>query len=110
MDMVEKLKALGEPNRYRVAMMLLLRPLCVCEILEVLQIAGPTLSSHLKILKTASLVDSRKDGKWVEYFLPEENRDFLLDLHRRSAESQVKKDWDILQTLTREICTIKKGP
>ena len=67
--LVTQLKALGEENRFRTVLMLLERPLCVCEILEVLNIAGGTLSGHLKILTASGLIKGRKNGKWVEYNL-----------------------------------------
>jgi ArsR family transcriptional regulator len=34
-----------------------------------LNIAQPTVSKHLKILEEAGLVDSTKDGLWVNYYL-----------------------------------------
>ncbi|MBF9017353.1 MULTISPECIES: metalloregulator ArsR/SmtB family transcription factor [unclassified Oceanispirochaeta] len=68
-DLVNKLKALSDGNRFRICMMLLEKPLCVCELLSVLDIAGGTLSNHLKILKNAELIDQRKDGKWIEYYI-----------------------------------------
>ena len=58
-DIVELMKVLGEENRFRISMMLLVRPLCVCELLEVLSIAGGTLSNHLKILRNSGLVEQK---------------------------------------------------
>jgi ArsR family transcriptional regulator len=43
--------------------------MCVCELRGALKIAQPTVSKHLKILEEAGLVDFRKDGLWVNYFL-----------------------------------------
>lgn len=68
-DLVNRLKALGEKNRFRICMMLIENPLCVCQLLSVLDIAGGTLSNHLKVLKNAGLIDQRKDGKWIEYYI-----------------------------------------
>ena len=106
---VEKLKALGEENRYRIALMLLERPLCVCEILEVLDIAGGTLSGHLKVLVASGLVSGKKNGKWVEYFLagPEASalvsrtKDFLSD------PQAYEKDLVIIRTLDKYSCSLK---
>ena len=49
--------------------MLEIRPLCVCEIAEVLQLANSTVSKHLSILRDADLILDEKDGKWVNYRL-----------------------------------------
>jgi ArsR family transcriptional regulator len=43
--------------------------MCVCELQAVLNLAQPTVSKHLKILEEAGLVDFKKDGLWVNYFL-----------------------------------------
>ncbi|MCD8491058.1 MAG: ArsR family transcriptional regulator [Geovibrio sp.] len=45
---IEVFKALEDENRVRIAMMLRERPMCVCEIDSVLDIALSTVSSHLK--------------------------------------------------------------
>lgn len=40
---------------------------CVCRILMVIDISPPALSHHLKILRRAGLVESRKQGIWTYY-------------------------------------------
>jgi len=42
---------------------------CVCELTEILDVAQSTVSKHLGILKNAGIVDSRKEGLNVRYFL-----------------------------------------
>jgi ArsR family transcriptional regulator, arsenate/arsenite/antimonite-responsive transcriptional repressor len=62
-------KALSDTNRLRILKMLEIRPLCVCEIREVLQLATSTVSKHLSILRDADLIVDDKQGKWVNYSL-----------------------------------------
>ncbi|UCD39098.1 MAG: winged helix-turn-helix transcriptional regulator [Fidelibacterota bacterium] len=64
-------QALAEPNRIRILKMLEIRPLCVCEITAVLQLAASTVSKHLSILREAGFIVDHKDGKWVNYQLNE---------------------------------------
>jgi len=45
------------------------RNLCVCQIRAILDIAQPTVSSHLKVLEDAGLVSYQKDGSWANYRL-----------------------------------------
>lgn len=106
-DLVSRFKALGETNRFRICMMLLEKPLCVCELLSVLEIAGGTLSNHLKILKNAGLIDQRKDGKWVEYFIADEKAmKFLRDAASFAEDDeQLIADRKIIKVSTRESCT-----
>ena len=68
-DLVRAYKALAEPNRLRILKMLEIRPLCVCEITEVLQLATSTVSKHLSILRDAGFISDQKEGKWVDYYL-----------------------------------------
>jgi len=68
-DFIKVMKALSDPNRVKVIKMLQQREMCVCEMQEALGIAQPTVSKHLKILEDAGLVQSRKEGLWVNYRL-----------------------------------------
>jgi len=60
-------KALSDRNRIRILKMLQKKPLCVCEIREVLKLAVSTVSKHLSILRDAGLVTDWKEGKWINY-------------------------------------------
>ena len=62
-------KTLSDPNRLRILKMLQVKPLCVCEITDVLQLATSTVSKHLSILKETGFIIEEKDGKWVNYML-----------------------------------------
>lgn len=68
-DVLKLFKALSDGQRLRILKMLEVRPLCVCEITEVLQLATSTVSKHLSILRDADLIRDEKDGKWVNYSL-----------------------------------------
>ncbi len=63
-------KALADPQRVRILMLLAPGELCVCQIVEVLGLAPSTVSKHLFILAAADLVMSRKDGRWAYYRRP----------------------------------------
>ena len=85
---IETTKALADPNRVRTLMALRERELCVCRIIELLQLAPSTVSKHLTILKRAGLIESRKEGRWMHYRLSSDNR----------ASTQTTLAW-IFQTL-----------
>jgi len=68
-DFIRVMKALSDPNRVKILKMLQERALCVCEMRAALGVAQPTVSKHLKILETAGLVKSFKEGLWVNYYL-----------------------------------------
>ena len=67
---LEILKALSDLNRLRiVAALSRYDELCACQITELLQVAGATVSRHLSVLQRSGLLDSRKEGRWVHYRL-----------------------------------------
>ena len=68
-ELVRIFKALSDTNRLRILKMLEVRPLCVCEITAVLNLATSTVSKHLAILQASDLIIDEKDGKWVNYRL-----------------------------------------
>ena len=63
-------RALSDASRVRMLCALRGGELCVCQLIELLQLAPSTVSRHLSILSQAELVESRKDGRWVHYHLP----------------------------------------
>jgi ArsR family transcriptional regulator len=66
---VKVMKALSDPNRVKIIKLLQQKLMCVCELQAALNLAQPTVSKHLKILEEAGLVDYKKEGLWVNYFL-----------------------------------------
>lgn len=60
-------KALADENRVRILRLLMLREMCVCEIMVALNLTQPTASHHLGILEKEGIIKRRKEGKWVFY-------------------------------------------
>ncbi len=74
-------KALSDESRLRAFIALRHHELCVCQIIELLQLAPSTVSKHMSILKQAGLVESRKKGRWIHYHIAKnmfDERDFLI--------------------------------
>ena len=67
------MKALSDPNRVKIIKLLQQKVMCVCELQGALDIAQPSVSKHLKILEEAGLVEYRKEGLWVNYYLTDGN-------------------------------------
>jgi ArsR family transcriptional regulator len=69
-DFMNIAKALSDENRVRILMALNGREeLCVCQLIDMLQLAPSTVSKHLFILRNARLVIGRKEGRWMYYRL-----------------------------------------
>jgi ArsR family transcriptional regulator, arsenate/arsenite/antimonite-responsive transcriptional repressor len=73
-ETVALLKALADPTR--LSMVATLRrqagPVCVCDLVAAFDLAQPTISHHMGVLKRAGLVESEKKGIWIYYRLRED--------------------------------------
>jgi DNA-binding transcriptional ArsR family regulator len=71
-------KALGDPTRLTLAAALAEGgELCVCDLAWVVERAENLVSHHLRLLRSAALVTSRRDGKMVIYSLTDRGRELL---------------------------------
>lgn len=64
-------KACADATRLRILFLLVERELCVCELVEVLEMPQGKISRHLAVLKNADLVRDRREGLWIYYSLKE---------------------------------------
>src|SRR2546429_9259347 len=60
-------KTLADPTRLRLLNLLACGETCVCELTDTLRVVQPKISRHLRHLKRAGLVETRRNGKWVHY-------------------------------------------
>ena len=112
-QVTDTFKALSDPNRVRILKMLQVRPLCVCEITELLGLATSTVSKHLSILRNVGFIVDEKEGRWVNYSLDESGRNpyalrLLSQLKEWLLEDEtIRSDIEALQTTDRyTICNI----
>ncbi len=68
---IRQYRALSDETRMRIMFLLnhAQKFLCVCEIMDSLNISQYNASRHLNILKTSGLIKGRKKGTWVFYSL-----------------------------------------
>jgi len=62
-------RAFADRTRLRILHMLRGGELCVCHIVEVLEVPQPKASRHLAYLRKAGLVLARREGRWSYYRL-----------------------------------------
>ena len=65
----EVLRVVSEATRWRILELLADEELCVCHLVEELEVAQPLVSHHLRILRDAGLVTSSKYRYWTYYRL-----------------------------------------
>jgi DNA-binding transcriptional ArsR family regulator len=71
-DTVEFAKALSDDTRQKIMMLCCCQELSVNDIVAASDVAQPTVSHHLKILRNAGLVSTKRHGKQVLYTLNQE--------------------------------------
>ncbi|GLZ49633.1 transcriptional regulator [Actinomycetospora sp. NBRC 106375] len=63
-------KAMGDPVRLRLLSLIASHvggEACVCDLTDVFDLSGPTISHHLKVLREAGLITGERRGTWVYY-------------------------------------------
>jgi ArsR family transcriptional regulator len=71
-ELAAMFKALGDPVRLRLLSLIASHPggqACVCEISSSFDVSQPTISHHLKLLRSAGLLDCERRGTWVYYWV-----------------------------------------
>jgi ArsR family transcriptional regulator len=63
------LKALAEPLRWRIIELLAREELCVCHLVEELDVPQPLVSHHLRVLRDLGLVSTERFRYWTYYRL-----------------------------------------
>lgn len=67
-DLIKVFEALGDETRVRILKILMERKsLCVCEIMQALDISQTRASRNLGILEEAGFATSKRKGVWVHY-------------------------------------------
>ena len=94
-------KALADENRVRALMMLQNGEMCVCRIIEMLDLAPSTVSKHMSILKQAELVETRRDGRWTYYRLADADSTHAAAEIIRWLAGNLEKDPVVLKDKTR---------
>ena len=95
-EYIKVMKALADGNRTKIIKMLAEKEMCVCEMQAALKMAQPSVSKHLKILEEAGLVESRKEGMWVNYRLPN-NPDNTYAAHMLAVLKEWINDDDVIR-------------
>ncbi len=77
--LVTVFKALADATRLEILRLVGAQagPVCVCDIVDRFDLAQPTISHHLKVLREAGLLRTSKIGIWAFYELEAEAKDLL---------------------------------
>ncbi|UCG35285.1 MAG: winged helix-turn-helix transcriptional regulator [Candidatus Omnitrophota bacterium] len=107
-EKIKTFKALSDKNRLRILKLLEAKPLCVCELNAILEIAQSSTSQHLKVLKDVGLIKDKKQSYWVNYYLAQNVKDnFIREQLKIIAKSfnddaVIKKDNRMVRKINRK--------
>jgi ArsR family transcriptional regulator len=107
-DVAQIYKALSEMMRLRMLMLLTHGELCVCDIMAVLDEPQSKVSRHLAYLKNSGLIQSKRVGTWMHYFVREpldEVRSAQLELLKKELSASEWARADALKM--REVQALK---
>ena len=80
---IETMKALCEPSRCRIVMLLSQRAYCVSALATLLDLSAPAVSQHLRVLRDAGIVYCEKYGYHTHYKL---NKERLAEIAAQIAD------------------------
>ena len=88
-------KALSDETRLKIIKLLEKGELCVCEIVNALNMIQPKVSFHLGVLKDVGLVKIRKKGKWILYSLDSSDlfqRFLIFSVIEKISDEDIKEE------------------
>lgn len=93
-ELARAFKVLADPVRLRMLSMIATRDggqVCVCDLTPAFDLAQPTISHHLKLLREAGLIAAERRGTWVYYRLLPEATDHLAAILTRSPDPEAAR-------------------
>jgi ArsR family transcriptional regulator len=109
-DLERFFQALGDTTRLRLLNLMGEQEICVCYFVEILGQAQPKISRHLAYLRSAGIVEARREGKWMHYRIVMPPHIGATQILRQTLESM--KDERAMQAdrarLTKACCSPRK--
>lgn len=111
-DLERFFQALGDRTRLRLLNLIGGQEVCVCYFVEILAQPQPKISRHLAYLRSAGIVEARRDGKWMHYRIvmpPNIGASQIL----RHTLATLQEEKDMLadrRRLNRACCSLKSIP
>ena len=102
-NLSELFKLLSDETRIRILKLLTQKSLCVCEMVEILDIHQPKISKHIARIKSERLVHALRNEQYTYYSLNKEYKHYDL-LLKILDEGEYKKDIEKLNSITSFIC------
>ena len=73
----ELFKVLSDDTRLRIINLLDKQDLCVCELVDILNLSQPKISKHIARLRSINLVSTKRNEQYIYYSLDRNNLDYM---------------------------------
>lgn len=108
-ELTRVLSAVADPTRLRLLRLIHRQELCVCELMEAVNLPQYHVSRHLRALRQLGLVEASRSGRWMHYRISRLGatnafcQDLLkvLDLHTRDLPEAKRDDARLRAQLAR---------
>ncbi|AIO19675.1 HTH-type transcriptional repressor AseR [Candidatus Izimaplasma bacterium HR1] len=106
-DLLELFKVLSDETRLRIINLLKTQSLCVCELVDILELTQPKISKHIAKLRAINLVNTKRNEQYIYYSLNEENDDYLkvINVVFGLDNKLLAKDLDKINKIESFVCT-----
>jgi ArsR family transcriptional regulator len=108
-EIIKAFKALSEPTRLRIFLLLMERDLCVCELTFVLNMSQSRISHQLRLLRDADLVEDKREGRWIIYSIPQSVKDNLAPFVRQFAGPDLAESEFVLRDIERLAVCVREN-
>lgn len=92
-NMADTFKLLSDKTRLAIMGLLNERDLCVCNIVDILQMSQPGVSQHLRKMKAGGLLNEYRKGKWIYYSLNIDDKPYVKDVLVSVPSQADKIEW-----------------
>jgi len=89
-DAVKVFKALADPTRLRIMLLLRRRELCVCELMFILEMEQSRVSHHMRVLREAGIAEDVREGRWISYRVPASAAGLVEDLFAGALRERIE--------------------
>ena len=87
-DLAELFKVFGDSTRIRILFALHESESCVCDLAEALNMTQSAISHQLKLLKLSKLVNFRREGKQIIYYLADDHVKTIISMGLEHIEEK----------------------
>ncbi len=108
-NVINIFRALSDPTRLRILLLLRGQELCVCEITHVLDMEQSRISHQMRVLRDSGLVEDRREGRWIIYRIPSRSRGIVEGILSEKLFEPLDTDPKILNDARKLNACLKKN-